>query len=40
MVLLIGASVDVTKSATCATVEVMISDEDGAITVDVTDVGC
>ena len=38
--LLVGASVDVTKSATCATVEVMISDEDGAIAVDVTDVGC
>ena len=38
--LLVGASVDVTKSATCATVEVMISDEDGAIEVDVTDGGC
>ena len=38
--LLVGASVDVTKSATCATVEVMISDEDGAIVVDVTEVDC
>ena len=38
--LLVGASVDVTKSAACATVEVMISDEDGAIAVDVTDDCC